>query len=98
MTSGMHLALVVEDDSAIQKILQMMLEANGFRVVIAENGNRGEREARSHRPDVIIVDLGLPDLDGSKLISKIRTWSAVPIVVLSARTAEAQRLAAFEAG
>jgi two-component system KDP operon response regulator KdpE len=64
MTVGMHLALVVEDDAAVQKVLRMMLEGNGLRVVIADNCARGERDARSQRPDIAIVDLGLPDLDG----------------------------------
>src|SRR5580658_3164667 len=76
----------------------MMLEANAFRVAIADTYIRGLRDARSHRPDVMIVDLGLPDRDGVELIQSIRTWSPVPIIVLSARTAEAPRLAAFEAG
>ena len=98
MTVGMHLALVVEDDAAVQKVLRMMLEGNGLRVVIADNCARGERDARSQRPDIAIVDLGLPDLDGIELIKAIRTWSSIPILVLSARTAEAQRLLAFEAG
>ena len=98
MIVGMHVALVVEDDRAVQKVLRMMFEANGFRVVIADSCARGERDARSQRPDVSIVDLGLPDLDGIELIKSIRTWSPMPIIVLSARTAEAQRLGAFEAG
>jgi two-component system KDP operon response regulator KdpE len=98
MTVGMHVALVVEDDRAVQKVLRMMLEANGFRVVIADSCARGERDARSQRPDIAIVDLGLPDSDGIELIKSVRTWSPMPIIVLSARTAEAQRLAAFEAG
>jgi two-component system KDP operon response regulator KdpE len=98
MTVGMHLALVVEDDRAVQKIVRMMLEANGFRVVVAESCARGERDARSQRPDVTIVDLGLPDRDGIDLIKSIRGWSPAPVIVLSARSAEAQRLAAFEAG
>jgi len=75
-----------------------VLEANGFRVGIADSCARGERDARSQRPDVLIVDLGLPDRDGIELIKNIRSWSPVPIIVLSARIAEAQRLAAFEAG
>jgi two-component system KDP operon response regulator KdpE len=98
MTVGMHLALVVEDDRAVQKVLRMMLEANGFRVTIAENCARGERDARAQVPDISIVDLGLPDQDGIELIKLVRAWSPMPIIVLSARTAEAQRLAAFEAG
>lgn len=98
MTVGMHLALVVEDDHAMQCVLRMILEANGFRVVTAGNCARGERAARSQVPDIAIVDLGLPDQDGVELIKSVRTWSPMPIIVLSARTAEAQRLAAFEAG
>src|SRR6202171_5876187 len=98
MTVGMHLALVVEDDRAVQKVLRMVLEANGFRVAVADSCGRGERDARSQRPDVLIVDLGLPDRDGIELIKAIRTWSPAPVILLSARTAEAQRLAAFEAG
>ena len=88
MTTGMHLALLAEDDPAIQKIVQLMLESSGFRVVVAESGGRAERDARSKRPDIVIVDLGLPDFDGLELIKTIREWSPVPLLVLSARTAE----------
>ncbi len=94
----MHLILIFEDDQAIQNILKMLFEANGFRVVIASTAARGEHDARLHRPDVVVVDLGLPDRDGLNVITNIRAWSAVPIIVLSARTAEAQRVAAFENG
>jgi two-component system KDP operon response regulator KdpE len=98
MTVGMHLALIVEDDRAVQKVLRMMLESNGFRVLVADNCQRAVADARAHRPDVMIVDLGLPDQDGVQFILQSRAWSPAPILVLSARTAEAQRLAAFEAG
>lgn len=98
MTEAMHLVLIFEDDQAIQRILRMLFEANGFRVVIADTAARGEQDARLHRPDVVVVDLGLPDRDGINVIGAIRAWSAVPILVLSARTAEEQRLAAFEMG
>src|SRR6202043_363430 len=98
MTEAMHLVLIFEDDQAIQSILRMLFEANGFRVVIAATAARGEQDARLNRPDVVIVDLGLPDGDGLNVITAIRAWSPVPIIVLSARTAEAQRLAAFENG
>src|ERR1700738_4317250 len=98
MTEAMHLVLIFEDDQAIQSILRMLFEANGFRVVIADTAARGEQDARLNRPDVVIVDLGLPDRDGLNVITAIRGWSPVPIIVLSARTAEAQRLAAFENG
>lgn len=98
MTLGMHLAQVVEDDRAVQKVLSMMLEADGFRVIVSDSCTRGELDAAARPPDVMIVDLGLPDRDGVCLIQAIRGWSPVPILVLSARTAEVQRLAAFEAG
>jgi two-component system KDP operon response regulator KdpE len=98
MTVDMHLALIVEDDRAVQKVLRMLFEANGFRVLVADNCASGIRNARLHHPDIILVDLGLPDQDGIHLIEAIRTWSPVPILVLSARTAEAQRLTAFDAG
>jgi len=98
MTDAMHIILVVEDDPSIQSVLRMLFEANGFRVVIADSAARGEHAAKLHRPDVVVIDLGLPDRDGVNVVVGIRTWSAVPIIVLSARTAETQRVAAFESG
>ena len=98
MTDAMHLVLIVEDDAAIQNVLTILFEAHGFRVVVAATAARGELDAQLHRPDVALVDLGLPDRDGIKVITGIREWSAVPIIVLSARTDETQRLAAFENG
>ncbi len=98
MTEAMHLILIVEDDQAIQNILRMLFEANGFRVVVAGTAARGEHDAKLHRPDIVLIDLGLPDRDGLNVITDIRAWSPVPIIVLWARTAEGQRLAAFEKG
>jgi two-component system KDP operon response regulator KdpE len=98
MTEAMHLVLIIEDDEAIQNILCMLFETNGFRVLVADCASRGEHDARLHRADAVLVDLGLPDGDGIQVIAAIREWSSVPIIVLSARTAEAQRLAAFEQG
>ncbi len=98
MTEAMHLVLIVEDDPALQSVLRMLFEANGYRVVVADTAARGMHEARLYNPDVVIVDLGLPDRDGVEVIRGIRAWSAMPVVVLSARTAETQRLGAFENG
>jgi len=98
VTEAMHLILVIEDDKAIQSVLRMLFEANGFRVVIAATAMRGEQDAKVHRPDVVVVDIGLPDRDGIEVIARIREWSPVPVLVLSARTEEAQRLEAFERG
>jgi len=98
MTLAMHLVLVIEDDKAIQDILRILFEASGFRVVVSDMARVGEHDARLHRPDVIVVDLALPDGDGISVIEAIRTWSPVPIIVLSARTAESERIRAFEKG
>jgi len=94
----MHVVLVVEDDTAIREVLRMLFETNGFRVVITDTAVRGEQSARLYRPDAVIVDLGLPDGDGMKVIRAIREWSSMPILVLSARGGEAERVAAFERG
>jgi two-component system, OmpR family, KDP operon response regulator KdpE len=98
MTEAMHLVLIIEDDQAIQNVLRMLFEANGYRVLIADSATQGEHYAKRHRPDVVIVDLGLPDRDGLSVIIGIRAWSPMPILVLSARTSEPVRLAAFDEG
>lgn len=98
MTEAMHLVLIVEDDPALQSVLKVLFEANGYRVVVAGTAGGGAHDARLYIPDVVLVDLGLPDRDGIEVIKSIRGWSAMPIVVLSARTAETQRLSAFEGG
>ena len=98
MTQAMHRVLVVEDDSDIRKVLHALLEAEKYRVVEAETAARADIEARSHKPDLLIVDLGLPDRDGVDVIRGVRKWSGVPIIVLSARTLEEQKIAALDAG
>jgi two-component system KDP operon response regulator KdpE len=98
VTEAMHVILIVEDDEAIQSVLRMLFEGNGFRVVIAATAARGEVAAKLHKPDIIVVDLGLPDDDGVTLIARIRAWSPVPLIVLSARVSETQRVAAFDRG
>ncbi len=94
----MRVVLIVEDDQGIQDVLRFLAEANGMRVVAANTADLAIREAESQRPDLAIVDLGLPDRDGIQLIQHIRTRSHLPIIVLSARTLESQRIAALEAG
>jgi two-component system, OmpR family, KDP operon response regulator KdpE len=98
MTQAMHQVLVIEDDAGIRDVLRALLQAANYRVVEAATAQRGDIEARSHKPDLLLVDLGLPDLDGVEVIRRVRAWSAVPIIVLSARSAEAQKLTAFDAG
>jgi two-component system KDP operon response regulator KdpE len=98
MTQAMHLILVIEDEPGIRAVLRILLEAENYRVIEAGSAERGEIEARTHKPDLLLVDLGLPDEDGAAVIRRIRNWSPVPIVVLSARTLESQKVAALDAG
>ncbi len=98
MTNAQHRILVIEDEAAIREVLRVILEREGYRTIDAENAARAQIEARNHKPDLLIVDLGLPDGEGIDLIRRIRTWSAVPIVVLSARALEQQKIAALDAG
>jgi two-component system KDP operon response regulator KdpE len=98
VTEAMHQILVIEDDDGIRNVLRVLLEAANYRVVEAATAGRADVEARSHKPDLLLVDLGLPDGDGIDVIRRVRSWSPVPIVVLSARTLEAQKIAALDAG
>jgi two-component system KDP operon response regulator KdpE len=98
MTQAMHQILVIEDDAAIREVLQALLGSGGFRVIEAGTAARADIEARAHKPDLLLVDLGLPDGDGLTVIRGVRGWSPVPIIVLSARTMEEQKIAALDAG
>ena len=90
--------LLVEDEPEIRRFLRTALGSEGFRVVESATGRRGSIDAATHKPDVAIVDLGLPDLDGIAVIRNIRSWSPMPIIVLSARVLERGKIEAFEAG
>ena len=98
VTEAMHQVLVIEDEPDIRHVLKVLLEAERYRVIEADTALRAEIEARSHKPDLLMVDLGLPDGDGLTVIRRVRAWSPVPIVVLSARTMEEQKIAALDAG
>jgi len=98
MTTAMHQVLVVEDEPGIRTVVRLMLQSAGYRVIEADTAARAEIEARTHRPDLLIVDLGLPDGDGLEVIRRVRAWSPVPIIVLSARIMEEQKVAALDAG
>jgi len=98
VTSAGHLILIVEDEPQIRHFLRTTLTAEGYRVIEAENGQRGVAEAATHKPDLVMVDLGLPDLDGVEVVKRIRAWSTLPILILSARSAEADKVAALDAG
>jgi two-component system KDP operon response regulator KdpE len=98
MTETMFRILVVEDDAGLRQVLRALLEAEGYRVVEAETAARALVEARSHKPDAVLADLGLPDRDGQIVIRRIREFSPVPIIVLSARTMEADKILALDGG
>lgn len=90
--------LIIEDEHAIRRFLRTALEADGMRVFEAETLQRGLLEAATRKPDLTILDLGLPDGDGSDFIREVRQWSQMPIIVLSARTEEQDKIAALDAG
>src|SRR6202048_4998504 len=94
----MHRILIIEDEPAIRNILRVVLAKEGYNLIEAETGARAQIEARTHKPDLLLVDLGLPDIDGLTVIRHVRSWSPVPIIVLSARTMEEQKIAALDAG
>jgi two-component system KDP operon response regulator KdpE len=98
MTELRATILVVEDEPEIRRFLRSALGAGGYRVVESENGARGIVDAGTHKPDLCIVDLGLPDIDGVEVIRQIRTWSLMPIIVLSARAREQAKIEALDAG
>ena len=89
---------LVEDDASIRRFVRQTLEAAGYQVFETETFKRGLIEAGTRKPDLMILDLGLPDGDGIDLIRDVRGWSALPIIVLSARTHETQKIAALDAG
>ena len=79
------LVLVVEDDRPIRNLIVTTLKAHDYHYLTAENGHSAIIEATSHNPDIVLLDLGLPDIDGTQVIESIRSWSNMPIIVISAR-------------
>ncbi len=98
MNAAAACVLLIEDELPIRRFLRPAVEAAGWRLVEAEGGQRGILEASQCRPDVIILDLGLPDMDGIQVIQRVREWSVLPIIILSARGQEADKIAALDAG
>jgi two-component system KDP operon response regulator KdpE len=90
--------LVVDDEPAIHRFLSPVLLANDYEVLKAERGSDALRHIASDAPDIVILDLGLPDMDGKDVIARVREWSDVPIIVLSARDREAEKIAALDRG
>ena len=98
MSSAPATMLIVEDELPIRRFLRPAIEAAGWRLIEAETAAAGILEASQSRPDVIVLDLGLPDVDGLEVIRRVREWSAVPIIILSARGQESDKVAALDAG
>lgn len=90
--------LVVEDDTAVGNLIATTLETQGYQYHRAKTGSGAVLDALSYRPDVILLDLGLPDMDGVDIIKKIRSWSNMPIIVVSARSEDSDKVAALDAG
>lgn len=90
--------LVIDDEAQIRKLLRISLNAQGYKVLEAANGSEGLAQAALARPDLLVLDLGLPDMDGKTLLEELREWSQVPVLVLSVRSAEGEKVQALDGG
>lgn len=90
--------LIVEDDRAISNFIRRVLEANGYEALMVHTGREANSMISSHCPDLVILDLGLPDMDGMEVLRSLRRWSLMPVVVVSARTDEREKVCALDAG
>jgi len=95
---GSHSVLVVEDDPAVRNLISTALESRGYQYATAETGKAAIAEAATTSPDIVLLDLGLPDVDGVDVIRRIRTWSNMPIIVISARSDDSDKIDALDAG
>jgi len=93
-----RLALIVDDEVQIRRLLRVTLEANGYAIIEAEKGQDGLIQAASQKPDIVILDLGLPDLDGVTVLKRLREWSQIPVLVLSVRERDEDKIAALDSG
>ena len=96
--SAERTVLVIDDEPPIRRLLRLTLEPQGYRIYEAGNGQLGLQEAAAHRPDVIVLDLGLPDMEGVAVLKRLREWSQTPVLVLSVRDREADKVAALDNG
>ena len=90
--------LIVEDDTSVRNLMTTTLKAHEYHYLTAQNGTEALLEASSHNPDIVLLDLGLPDIDGVEIIKKIRSWSNMPIIVISARSEDSDKIEALDAG
>ncbi len=96
--SNKHTIIVVEDENSILNILEMVFKSSGYQVYTAKNGKEALMMISSYCPDLILLDLGLPDMDGLKIIQSVRSWSSIPIIVVSARNHEKDKVTALDLG
>ena len=92
------LILVVEDDRAVRSLVTTTLDTHDYKYITAQNGQQALLEIVSRRPNIILLDLGLPDMDGIEIIKKVRSWSIVPIIVISARSEDKSKIEALDTG
>lgn len=90
--------LVIDDEVQIRRLLQLTLEADGYNVLKAETAEEGVRRTAMDRPDVVVLDLGLPDKDGREVLTELRAWATIPVIVLSVRNSESEIIACLDAG
>jgi two-component system KDP operon response regulator KdpE len=98
MTQDKELILLIEDEPQMRRFLRVTLQSHGYRLIEAASGQEGLMQATTRSPDVLLLDLGLPDMDGIEITGKIREWSEVPIIVISAREQEMDKVKALDAG
>tara|TARA_R100001244_G_scaffold61654_3_gene51608 strand:- start:1461 stop:2168 length:708 start_codon:yes stop_codon:yes gene_type:complete len=98
MTSNQPTILVIDDEPQIRKFLRISLSAQGYKVLEGANGSEGLAQAALGKPDLLVLDLGLPDMDGQQVLRELREWSAVPVLVLSVRASESEKVLALDGG
>jgi two-component system KDP operon response regulator KdpE len=98
MTTNQPTILVIDDEAQIRKFLRISLAAQGYRVLEGANGREGLAQAALAKPDLVVLDLGLPDLDGKDVLRELREWSRVPVLVLSVRASEGEKVLALDGG
>jgi len=97
-TEATPVALIIDDEPQMRRLLRVTLEANGYRVFDAATSKDGAAQAAQRRPDVVLLDLGLPDLEGAEVLKRLREWCRVPVIILSVRDREEDKVAALDAG
>lgn len=98
MSSNPSTILVIDDEAQIRKFLRISLTAQGYKVLEGANGSEGLAQAALGKPDLVVLDLGLPDMDGQQVLRELREWSAVPVLVLSVRASEGEKVLALDGG